>query len=402
MDWNLAIERNREALKRIVAMLVAMAGLGNGHSAIAGRQSESEPAQAADGSGYSRLPIADCRTAAYCCPAISTAQSCACCVRPSPPRGGSSSSWRADLSWRCRRCARARPNRRRSSCASPSAPAFISRRAPALRRPPPLWGGVRVAVRPRARTSLSLFDPLGRFAPGRSGPSRTAFPASRFRASPRRLPLRRAVRQRPTIRSTRPASRSASRRWARRWTTCRDTQSASRAGRLPATPQARRIKKPAMPQARKAEHSTPAAFAASGRCVRAVRPANVPPIDARTRCTKSCTTSTASPSTSWSIPTRRDGLILPCEAGDATRRTDGRGLEWAAHAFARHRPTPLAPLFPKEQNDAIRKPTASRRRDMSADTIEHSRPRPRPHGRHHRSRERHRPGRPQDASRALA
>lgn len=27
MDWNLAIEKNREALKRILAMLVAMAGL---------------------------------------------------------------------------------------------------------------------------------------------------------------------------------------------------------------------------------------------------------------------------------------------------------------------------------------------------------------------------------------
>ena len=27
MDWNLAIERNREALKRVLAMLVAMAGL---------------------------------------------------------------------------------------------------------------------------------------------------------------------------------------------------------------------------------------------------------------------------------------------------------------------------------------------------------------------------------------
>ena len=40
MDWNLAIERNREALKRILAMLVAMAGLGNGQSAIVGRQSE--------------------------------------------------------------------------------------------------------------------------------------------------------------------------------------------------------------------------------------------------------------------------------------------------------------------------------------------------------------------------
>jgi hypothetical protein len=27
MDWNAAIERNREALKRVLAMLVAMAGL---------------------------------------------------------------------------------------------------------------------------------------------------------------------------------------------------------------------------------------------------------------------------------------------------------------------------------------------------------------------------------------
>ena len=27
MDWNLAIKRNREALKRILAMLVAMAGI---------------------------------------------------------------------------------------------------------------------------------------------------------------------------------------------------------------------------------------------------------------------------------------------------------------------------------------------------------------------------------------
>ncbi len=30
MDWNLAIEKNRETLKRIVAMLVAMAGLTGG------------------------------------------------------------------------------------------------------------------------------------------------------------------------------------------------------------------------------------------------------------------------------------------------------------------------------------------------------------------------------------
>ena len=30
MDWSAAIEKNREALKRALAMLVAMAGLGDG------------------------------------------------------------------------------------------------------------------------------------------------------------------------------------------------------------------------------------------------------------------------------------------------------------------------------------------------------------------------------------
>jgi hypothetical protein len=46
-------------LKRILAMLVAMAGLCNGQSAIAGRQSE--PEQTADCSTDCPLPTADCR-----------------------------------------------------------------------------------------------------------------------------------------------------------------------------------------------------------------------------------------------------------------------------------------------------------------------------------------------------
>src|SRR5688572_18549084 len=60
MDWTLAIEKNREALKRMLAMLVAMAGLG--HSAIGSRQSE--PARGADGLTVPDclLPTADCRT----------------------------------------------------------------------------------------------------------------------------------------------------------------------------------------------------------------------------------------------------------------------------------------------------------------------------------------------------
>ena len=47
MDWNAAIEHHREALTRILSMLVAMAGLGNGRSAIVGWQSG--PAQVVDG-----------------------------------------------------------------------------------------------------------------------------------------------------------------------------------------------------------------------------------------------------------------------------------------------------------------------------------------------------------------
>jgi hypothetical protein len=61
MDWNLAIDINRAALKRVLAALVAMAGLGNGQSAIASRQSGSSPEQAADDPTDCPLPTADCR-----------------------------------------------------------------------------------------------------------------------------------------------------------------------------------------------------------------------------------------------------------------------------------------------------------------------------------------------------
>ena len=74
MDWNSAIERNREALKRILAMLVAMAAI------TAGLIPRSpEPKASLEGP----------------CPAISTARSCACSAGRSPPCGGWSSSWRA-------------------------------------------------------------------------------------------------------------------------------------------------------------------------------------------------------------------------------------------------------------------------------------------------------------------
>ena len=253
MDWNLAIEKNREALKRILAMLVAMAGIGGGLSAIPGRQSGSEPAQAPM---VGLIPSANCRlpTAAYSCPAISIARSCACSGRPK------SAARRLIIVTARGLVVTLPPPRPRKAKPAPNHPAQARRHrhsyagGAAFQRPPPLWGGEgrRATARPPpCRCSIRS----GPFAPGR-GPSRTAFPASRFPASPRRFPSRSAARPRPTIRSTRPASRSASRRWARRWTTCRDRQSASPAGGLRATPQARKIKKLATPQARKAKIAT--------------------------------------------------------------------------------------------------------------------------------------------------
>jgi len=59
MDWNLAIGMRSEALKRIVATLVAMSGLGNRESA--GRQSESAHAADVPTAPDCRLRIAGCR-----------------------------------------------------------------------------------------------------------------------------------------------------------------------------------------------------------------------------------------------------------------------------------------------------------------------------------------------------
>ena len=60
MDWNLAIERNRDALKRILAMLVAMAGCASLTSPLAGedgpaRQGKAEPLAGPD-EGWPTLP----------------------------------------------------------------------------------------------------------------------------------------------------------------------------------------------------------------------------------------------------------------------------------------------------------------------------------------------------------
>ena len=145
--------------------------------------------------------------------------------------------------------------------------------------------GAMASARPAPRTlALPLLDPLRPFRPagGRhaSGIPRISLPGvtAPFPVTPRRPPAPDDL-----LDATRLALRLQALGAA--LDDLPDRQSASPAG---------------------ARESRPAARAASGRCVRAARPASAPPAGARTRCTRSCTTSTASPSTSWSIPTRRD------------------------------------------------------------------------------------------------
>ena len=53
MDWNAAIEKNREALKRVLAMLAAMAGLSALTSPLAGEDGSARRGKAEPGEGYS-------------------------------------------------------------------------------------------------------------------------------------------------------------------------------------------------------------------------------------------------------------------------------------------------------------------------------------------------------------
>ena len=180
MDWNLAIERNREALKRIVAMLVAMAGLGNGHSAIAGRQSESEPAQAADGPATPdcQLPTADCRVLLprhlhravlrLLRPAESAARRLVIVMARglvvAPPA--------------------MRPRKAKPASIFLRKPVGTGIHIPASARasasPSPLWGGGRGGGATARPPSLSLFDPLRPFRPRPKRPVANGIPRISF------------------------------------------------------------------------------------------------------------------------------------------------------------------------------------------------------------------------------
>ena len=73
MDWNAAIDKHSEALKRIVVTLFAMAGLE--------ARGQFFPQDTRRFKPWRRLKNPPCRV-------IYTAPFCGCCGRPNPPRGG--------------------------------------------------------------------------------------------------------------------------------------------------------------------------------------------------------------------------------------------------------------------------------------------------------------------------
>ena len=83
MDWTAAIEKHREALKGIVAALVAMAAARASFSLGCGDAPGRHPEVRAEGEPRGR------------CHAISTAPCSGCCGRLNPRRGAWSSRWRA-------------------------------------------------------------------------------------------------------------------------------------------------------------------------------------------------------------------------------------------------------------------------------------------------------------------
>ena len=168
MDWNAAIERNGRALKRILAMLVAMAA----PACRAGRPQSGPP-----------------------CRAISTARYSPCCVRPKRPRGGWS-SWPRVVLPRRRRRARKRPcpRRRARPGPNPGRSSSTTARAPGLSCPPAYGPGRSCRASPRRvrRHGHSRFHCSIRCAGSRTTGVRSAAcrasrrPASRDRGSDRR------------------------------------------------------------------------------------------------------------------------------------------------------------------------------------------------------------------------
>ena len=209
MDWNAAIEKNREALKRILAALVAMAGLAGGGSTLPRHLHRAvlrllRPAESA----VRRLVIVAARGLVVTLP-------------PQRPR------------WR-----RAKPKSmilRNGVGTGIVMPVGVPLPPPLT--PPPCGEGLGVGVRapPSAlsRCRCSIGFRVGK--PVRAARSPPVCRASRCPASPRGFPSCPAACQRPAIRSTLPVSASALPHSPQPSTTCRDRQNASPAGKPAAT-----------------------------------------------------------------------------------------------------------------------------------------------------------------------
>ena len=197
MDWNLAIEKNREALKRILAMLVAMG--------VAGGGVDTPPASP-------RHPAA-----------------------PSPPlRAQAVASGRSSGAAAHHRC-RARAGGRPFPAAHRQAKAEVQLRSQRVRhRYRAAKARCRIGCVPLVpkRRVPSRFRCSTRSNAGAAGGIRNsaACPASASStpSTGRAIRIRRCCP--PTIRSMRAVCIAVSKRSAARWTTCRVRRSASRAG----------------------------------------------------------------------------------------------------------------------------------------------------------------------------
>ena len=314
MDWNLAIERNHAALGRIVAMLVAMAGLASLTSPLAGedgsaRRGEAE-ALAEPGEGcFSPAPTLPrhlhrailrlLRPAESAVRRLVIVMARGLVVTLAPPR----------------------PRKAKPASTFLRKPGGTGIHIPASARvsgsPSPLWGGVRGGGATARTLALPMLDPLRPFRPRPKRPVANGIPRISLPGVTAPFPV--APRRPPAPDDPLDATRLALRLQALGAALDDLPGQASRFARWRA--RGERMPRP------QTKNSTPAVLAASGRCVRAARPANALPTGAPTRCTRSCTTSTASPSTCWSIPTRPDAYPLPHEGGGEVARPKGRDGE---------------------------------------------------------------------------
>ena len=212
MDWQLAIEKNREALKSILVMLVAMAGLpvllGRGDAVIAGDRPKTLPRH------LHRFVLRLLRPAEAAARRLIIIAARGLVVELSPPRQ--------------------RKPKPQSIFVRAGAGTGIVR-----------VGSLRDRTLAASRAvSLPLFDPLKRFGGRRRYVKPGAVPRIRS-FDDARVPLSssRASRTRrrllQTIRLMRAVCSAASKRWPRPSMTCRVRPGALRAGGLPAALQAR-------------------------------------------------------------------------------------------------------------------------------------------------------------------